>query len=170
MKIALYARVSTQGQNLDNQKLELVEYAKRQGWNYQYFEEKESTRKTRPVKYNLLQELRKGKFDGVCIVKLDRWARSTIELTTEVQELFDKNIKFISLRDNIDFSTASGRLQFAMFAAMAQFERDVTRERVLSGLKRAELEGRKGGRPKGKKDSTPRRKSGYYMRWERKKN
>lgn len=147
-KMALYCRVSTQEQNLDNQKLKLVGYAKRSNWDYEMFEEKESSRKTRPVKYNLLQQLRRKEFDGVCIVKLDRWARSTIELINEVTELHEKGLDFISINDNIDFSTSIGRVQFTILSAFAQFERDLISERTKEGLKRAVAQGKKLGRPR----------------------
>ena len=164
MKIAIYCRVSTQEQNPENQVRILQARAESEKWEYEIFLEKESTRKTRPVKYELMQRLRKKEFDGVMILKLDRWARSTLELVNEVTELYEKNIKFISQRENIDFSTSVGRLQFNIFAAFAQFERDLISERTLDGLARARAEGRTGGRPKGKKDSKPRNKSGYYAR------
>lgn len=163
-KIALYCRVSTRDQHTENQKIILIELAKKSNWDYEVFEEQESTRKTRPVKYKLLQMLRSRKYDGVCVLKLDRWARSTLELVNEVTEFYEKGIKFISHRENIDFSTSMGKLQLSIFSAFAQFERDLISERTLDGLARAALEGRKGGRPKGSKDSKPRRKSGYYLR------
>lgn len=163
-KVAIYARVSTREQTTDNQKIILLEHAKNQGWDFEFFEEQESTRKTRPVKYNLLQRLRKKEFDAVCVLKLDRWGRSTIELAGEIQELKEKEIDFISLRDNIDLSTASGQLQFNIISAFAQFERDIIRERTLDGLARAKAEGKQLGRPKGSKDKKKRGKSGYLLR------
>lgn len=163
-KVAIYARVSTREQTTDNQKLILLEHAKNQGWNFEFFEEQESTRKTRPVKYNLLQRLRNKEFDAVCVLKLDRWGRSTIELAGEIQELKEREIDFISLRDNIDLSTATGQLQFNIISAFAQFERDIIRERTLDGLARAKAEGKQLGRPKGSKDKKQRGKSGYLLR------
>lgn len=148
MKIALYCRVSTREQKTDNQKIILEEFAKKSGWDYDVFEEIESTRKTRPIKYKLLQQLRHREYDGVCVLKLDRWARSMIELTNEVTEFHEKNILFFSIRENIDLSTSAGKLQFNIFAAFAQFERDIIRERTLDGLARAKAEGKKLGRPK----------------------
>ena len=124
-----------------------------------------SSRKTRPKKAELLQRLRRREVDAFLIWKLDRWARSSQELALEVEELFNKNIQFISLSDNIDLSTATGKLQFTILAAFAQFERDLIRERTLEGIRRARMQGKHLGRPKGKKDSKPRRKSGYYMRY-----
>lgn len=165
MKVALYARVSKRhSQTPDNQKIVLKKYAKQSGWNYQMFEEVMSTRKTRPIKYGLMQMLRAKEFDAVCVVKLDRWARSMTELVLEVKELYDKNIGFISIRDNIDLLTASGKLQFSIMAAFAEFERDLISERTKDGLARAVAEGKRLGRPPGSKDTFKRRRSGYWLR------
>ena len=72
----------------------------------------ESTRKTRPVKQELLQKIRNGEYKEVIVYKLDRWARSSRELILEIQELTDKGVRFVSLSDNLDFSTSTGRLHF----------------------------------------------------------
>lgn len=159
MKIALYIRVSTRDQNPEMQKKALIEKAKRDGWEYELFEEKESTRKTRPIKYALYQRLLNKEFDGVCVWKIDRWARSTQELSREVTTLFNKGVKFISLTDNINLSNASGTLQFNIISAFAQFERDIISERTKEGLKHAKNIGKRGP------DKKRRRKSGYYQRW-----
>lgn len=166
MKVAIYCRVSTEDQNNANQRIELEEYAKRMRYDYEVFEERESSRNTRPIKQALLQRLRKKEFDGVLVVKLDRWARSISELILEAQDLFiAKNISFLSLKDNIDLSTSSGRLIFNIFSAFADFERDLIRERTLSGLERAKREGKILGRLAGSKDKKVRRKSGYLLRY-----
>ena len=102
MKIAIYCRVSTQDQTTENQRLRLVEHAKRNNWTYEVTEEVMSSRKSRPKKAELLQRLRKKEFDGVLIYKLDRWARSSYELLNEIQELHNKGLCFISLSDNLD--------------------------------------------------------------------
>lgn len=166
MKYAIYCRVSTQDQHNENQRIELEEYAKRMGHDYEVFEEKESSRNTRPIKQALLQRLRQKEFDGVLVTKLDRWARSISELILESKDLFiAKNISFLSLKDNIDLSTSSGRLVFHIFSAFAEFERDLIRDRTLSGLERAKKEGKQLGRPHGAKDKKVRRKSGYHLRY-----
>ncbi|MHC4123954.1 MAG: recombinase family protein [Planctomycetota bacterium] len=141
-RFALYCRVSTRDQHPENQLLELEEYAKRMGYDYDVFKEKESTRKTRPIKSDLLNRLRRKEFDGVIVWKLDRWARSVAELVLEVQELHDKGISFVSLKDNIDLSTSNGKLIFHIFSALAEFERGIIRERTLLGLERAKKEGK----------------------------
>jgi len=165
MKIAIYCRVSSQDQHNENQKIQLKAYAERMGYEYQIFEEKESSRKARPIKQDLLNRLRRKEFDGVLVLKLDRWGRSLSELALEIKELYDKGISFFSLRDNIDISTATGQLQFHILAAFANFERELIRERTLDGLQRAKAEGKRLGRPQGSKDKKARKKGGYYMRY-----
>ncbi len=162
---AIYCRVSTRDQHPENQRMELEEYAKRMGYEYEIFEETESTRNTRPIKQALLQRLRQKEFDGVLVWTLDRWARSLSEMILEVKELIDKNIVFVSLKDNIDLSSAAGRLTFHIFSAFAEFERSIISERTLLGLARAKKEGKTLGRPKGAKDQKTRRKSGYLLRY-----
>ena len=166
MKIAIYARVSKRDQNPENQRIALVDYVERQKWDYDVFMEKESSRKTRPIKYALMQRLRHKEFDAVIVWKLDRWARSSIELLNEITELHDKGINFISLQDNINLSTSGGKLQFQILCAFAEFERSIISERTCAGLDRARAE----GKPIGKrgKDKKVRRKSGYYLRWAKK--
>ena len=165
MKVALYARVSTWGQTTENQKIILEEHATRQGWDFELVEESESTRKSRPIKYALYQRLRNKEFDAVCVLKLDRWGRSLSEVSTEIKELYDKGVKFISIRDNIDLSSPQGMLQFNMIASFAQFERDLIRQNTMDGLERAKKQGKTLGRPKGSKDKKRRRVSGYHLRY-----
>lgn len=163
-KVAIYVRVSTQEQTNENQILRLVEFATSKEWQYDLYEEVMSSRKTRPVKQELLAKLRAGVYDAVVVYKLDRWARSSTELILETKELLDKNIAFISVSDNLDFSTATGKLHFQILSAFAEFERELIRERTMEGLHRAKSQGKKIGRPKGRKDSKKRRTSGYILR------
>ena len=158
-KVAIYTRVSTKDQNLEMQKKALIDKAQNEGWEYELFEEKESTRKTRPIKYQLYQRLLNKEFDAVVVWKIDRWARSTQELSREVTTLYNKGVKFISLTDNIDLSNASGTLQFNIISAFAQFERDIISERTKEGLKHAKNVGKRGP------DKKRRRISGYHQRW-----
>ena len=112
MRVAIYCRVSTEEQTTENQKLILLEYCQRNNYSFEVIEEVESSRKTRPKKAELMNRLRQKEFDGVVVYKLDRWARSLSELALEVEELGNKNVNFISVSDNIDLSTSTGRLQF----------------------------------------------------------
>ena len=157
-KIALYCRVSTIDQTCENQRLRLVEWANRNGYTYDIFTETESTRKTRPVKQELMNKLRKNEYTSVCVYKLDRWARSSTELILDVTELTKKGIGFISLSDNLNFDTAAGKLQFQILSAFAEFERELIRERTIEGLRRTKEQGTKLGRPKGAKDNKKRKR------------
>jgi DNA invertase Pin-like site-specific DNA recombinase len=150
MKIAIYVRVSKRDMNPDNQRLQLEEYANRQGWEFRVFEERESTRKTRPIKQELLTRLRKMEYDGVLVWKLDRWARSLQELIMDVTELMNRKITFTVLTEPIDTSSPSGMLTMQILGAIAQFERSMIRERTMAGLERARAQGKTLGRPKGK--------------------
>ncbi len=161
---ALYCRVSTAGQNTDNQKIRLLQWATDNNFRFELFTETESTRKTRPIKQKLLQRLRQGEFKAVVIFKLCRWARSSTELILETKELLDKGIGFISLSDNLDFTSASGKLHFAILSAFAEFERSLISERTREGLNRVKQTGTILGRPKGAKDKKKRVRSGYYVR------
>jgi DNA invertase Pin-like site-specific DNA recombinase len=165
-KIALYCRVSLAdgSQTTENQKIRLVEHAEKCGLLYDLYEETETTRKTRPVKQALLAKLRLNEYEAVVVYKLDRWARSSTELIMDTSELLKKGVGFISLSDNLDFGTASGKLHFHILSAFAEFERELIRERTIEGLRRAKMQGKKAGRPKGSKDKKSRRRSGYILR------
>ena len=133
------------------------------GWEYDYYEEKQSTRKTRPIKEALYKKLCQKEYDAVVVWKLFRWARTLQEAIREINILvFEKNVKFISVTDNIDLSTATGRLYFHILCAFGEFERDLLSERTREGLA---VSKKKPGRPKGSTDKKKRRKSGYYQRW-----
>jgi putative DNA-invertase from lambdoid prophage Rac len=164
MKAAIYCRVSTAEQTTENQKIRLIEYAKAKGWKYDVYEEVESSRKARPVKAKLLERLRRHEYDAVLIYKLDRWARSSTELILESRELIEKGMGFISISENLDFSTAAGKLHFQILSAFAEFERELIRERTIEGLKRTKQHGTKLGRPSGSKDREKRKRSGYLLR------
>lgn len=151
MKFAIYCRVSREDLNLDNQLIPLERYAKLQGWEYEVFTEKESTRKSRPVQWELYNKLLKRAFSGVLIYKFDRWARSSRELVTHMEELQNRGVRFVSYSENIDLATPSGKLMFTIISAMAEFERDLIRERTLAGLARARARGVKLGRPRNSK-------------------
>ncbi|MBK7968556.1 MAG: recombinase family protein [Bacteroidetes bacterium] len=164
-KIAMYARTSTTKQYNENQILVLKEYALKNGFEYDLYEEQESSRKTRPVKQELLRKLRAKEYDTCVIVSLSRWPRSSVELLIELQELADKGVNFVSIKDNLDFSSATGRLQIAILSAFSAFERELISERTKMGLERVRAQGMKQlGRPKGSSDKRPRKKSGYYLK------
>lgn len=104
----------------------------------------------RPVMTQMLKEMRSG--DILVIYKLDRLGRSLIHLVKLVEELWERDIGLLSLNDPVDTTTAQGRLIFNIFASLAEFERELIRERTNAGLKAARARGKVGGRPKGLSD------------------
>ena len=142
MKIG-YARVSTQTQQVDLQ-MDALEKA---GCELIFQEIGSGAKADRPELAKLRAQLRKG--DTVCIYKLDRLGRSMKHLLELVDEFQQKGVGLVSLTDAIDSSTAQGRLVLNLFASLAEFERDLIRERTQAGLLSARARGRKGGRRKG---------------------
>lgn len=153
MKVAIYARVSTDDQNVENQVGPLKVYAERMGWEYDVFTEVESTRKTRPIQWDLYNKILRKEYDGLLIYKFDRWARSTKEMVDHVESMLAKGIIVYSYTENVDLSSSMGRAMLTIISAFAQLERDLIRERTLAGLARAKAQGKKLGRPRKK---TPR--------------
>lgn len=138
-----YARVSTQDQNLDLQIDALTKF----GCD-KYFHEKISGKnKERPELNKLIAQLRPG--DTVVVWKLDRLGRSIRDLIELVENFKLNEVNFVSIQDNIDTNSAMGRFTFNLFASLAQFEREIIRERTKAGLSSARAKGRKGGRPSG---------------------
>ena len=137
-----YARVSTQEQELHLQLDALRAYG-----CTQLVEEKASAAKDRPALNALIKQLRSG--DTFVVWKLDRLGRSLKNLVELVTGFQEKQIQFISLQDHLDTTSAQGRLMFNLFASLAEFERDLTRERTNAGLAAARARGRQGGRPPG---------------------
>ena len=136
-----YARVSTDDQNTQLQ----TDALERAGCN-RIFREKASGAKTdRPELARVLDTLRKG--DVLVVWKLDRLGRSLPHLIELVADFETRGIGFRSLTENIDTTSATGRMFFHMMGALAQFERDRIRERTLAGLVAARAQGRFGGRP-----------------------
>ena len=142
MKIG-YARISTREQNLNMQVIALEEA----GCERIYEEIVSGVKAERPILHNLINQLRPD--DILVIWKLDRLGRSLKNLVHLVQQLMENNIGLCSLNDPIDTTNAQGRLIFNMFASLAEFERDVIRERTQAGLHAARVRGRFGGRPRG---------------------
>ena len=136
-----YARVSTEDQNLDLQRDALAQAGCRQ-----LYEEKASGKGAdRPELDHVLADLRPG--DTLVVWRLDRLGRNLADLVRIVSDLRNKGVGFESLTERIDTVTATGELVFHLFASLAQFERNLIRERTRAGLASARARGRKGGRP-----------------------
>jgi DNA invertase Pin-like site-specific DNA recombinase len=127
----------------------LEKYAKAMGYDYEIFEEQESTRKTRPVKNEIFQEALRKKWDLILVWELDRWARSMQELINDLEILRQNNVQFKTFKENIVLDdNPTNKLMINILSAFAQFERDIIRERTMAGLERARQQGKKLGRPK----------------------
>ena len=123
-RVALYARVSTRDQNCELQLAELQQYAERRGFEVlgEYVDRGISGSKdSRPQLNRLMAEAHQRKFDAIVVWKIDRFGRSLKHLVTALADLAAYGIAFISLRDNLDLSTPSGRLMFHVVAALAEF-------------------------------------------------
>lgn len=151
-RAGIYARVSTtnHGQDPQLQTREMREYCERRGWNVvdEYVDVGISgTKDSRPELNRLMADAHRRRFDTILVWKLDRFGRSLRHLVNSLAELEARGIAFISLRDNLDLSTPSGRLMFQIIGAMAEFERALIAERVKAGMQNARAKGRRIGRP-----------------------
>ena len=167
MKVATYARVSQRDQDMEMQRIALRDYCARIGHEIVgTYEDSGYSGKTdkRPDFERMLADLRQGSFDAVIVYKLDRIGRSVIHLLNLFEEFANRKIGFVSISQNIDTTTAEGRMFLKMLMVLAEYERELIVSRTLDGLARAKRQGKTLGRPKGRKDSRPRAKSGYYLR------
>jgi len=120
------------------------------GWNLfkEYVDRGVSgSKSSRPQLDKLMRDAADKKFDAVLVWKLDRFGRSVRHLVNAIAELESFGVAFISLKDSIDLTTAQGRLMFQIIAAMAEFERELIRERVKAGMANARTKGKQIGRP-----------------------
>jgi DNA invertase Pin-like site-specific DNA recombinase len=151
-RVALYARVSTlNGQDPEMQLRELREYAGRRGWETagEYTDTGVSgSKESRPQLNRLMADAHRRRFDAILVWKIDRFGRSLKHLVNALADLGAYGVAFVSLRDNLDLSTPSGRLMFAVIGAMAEFERALIQERVKAGLRNAQAKGKRLGRPR----------------------
>jgi len=150
-KVALYFRVSTNLQTIENQRLELEKYCERQGWVIvkTYNDTGLSGSKSdRPALNEMLQDAAKNKFQVLVVWKIDRLARSTMDLLNILMTLKNNGVDFCSTTQAIDTTTSYGKMVMTLLGAIAEFERDTIIERVNVGLSRAKANGVKLGRPR----------------------
>jgi len=146
----IYARVSTDEQSVDMQLRELIRFCEARGWQIRrYFDSGISGAKEhRPRLDALWNDARRRALDVVVVYRFDRFARSTRHLVNALHEFDSLGIQFVSLHENVDTTTPNGRLVFTIFAAIAEFERELIRQRVKSGLAAARANGKRLGRPR----------------------
>lgn len=148
MKIAIYARVSTDEQNSQTQINECVAYCQARNWEFTIFADDgvSGTKTSRPAFDKMLDSVKAGDFQAVMVWRFDRASRSTMHLLSLLDDLRKMNIDFISIREQVDTSTAAGKLMFTMISAFAQFERDSISDRTKAAMKRLKSEGKHCGR------------------------
>lgn len=149
-KVAIYCRVSTEDQSIEHQKQTLLEYAEAR--NFEVIADYadigvSGAKETRPDLDRLMEDARKRKFEMVLVWKFDRFARSSKLLALALDEFRSLGIEFVSFTENIDTSSPLGQAMFSIISAMAQLERDLTAERIKSGMDHAKRRGKKLGRP-----------------------
>ena len=141
MKIG-YARISTADQNLELQ----TDALEKAGCEKIFTDRASGAKDDRPGLINAVEFCREG--DSLVVWKLDRLGRSLKHLIETINVLHEKKVGFVSLQESIDTTTSGGKLIFHVFGALAEFERELIRERTNAGLASARSRGRLGGRPK----------------------
>src|SRR5262245_42861977 len=149
MLTAIYGRVSTNEQNAGMQLEELRAYCQRRQWSIveEFIDSGVSgSKESRPALNRLLADAKRRKFDCVLVYRYDRFARSLRQLVNALCEFDSLGIHFVSLHEGVDTSTPTGRVVFCIFASIAEFERELIRGRVRSGLAAAKARGVQLGR------------------------
>jgi DNA invertase Pin-like site-specific DNA recombinase len=158
VRAALYARVSTahNGQDPEVQLRELREYCTRRGWEIagEYVDAGISRAKdSRPELNRLMGDAHRRRFDAVVVWKFDRFARSVSHLLRALETFKALGVEFVSLSEQVDTSTPTGKMVFTVLGAVAELERSLIAERVKAGLRNARAKGRRLGRPRVDVDS-----------------
>ena len=152
MKSAIYARVSTADQHNAIQVRELTDYIQRRGWELAgiYQDQISGAKANRPGLDKLMCDARQRRFDVVLVWKLDRFGRSLVHCVSGVQELASLGVRFIATSQGLDTdeSNPASKLLMHILAAVAQFERELIRERTVAGIRVAQANGKHVGRPK----------------------
>jgi DNA invertase Pin-like site-specific DNA recombinase len=142
LRAALYGRVSTDDQDESMQRREMLEMCSRRSWEPAIFEDHgwSGAKEHRPELDRMLALCRKGKFDVVMVYRFDRFARSVKQLVGALAEFESLGVQFVSVHEQIDTTTPQGRFFFHIFAALAEFERELTRSRIHSKLSQRKQE------------------------------
>lgn len=148
-KVCLYARVSTEHQSTDSQLSTLKTFCEARGFEIGgiYQDIMSGSKESRPELNRMMNDVRKGHYSAVLVFRLDRFSRSTSQLVNALNEFQALKVDFISYSENLNTLTPSGKLMFGMIAVMAEFERNIIRERVIAGLNTVRKKGVKLGRP-----------------------
>ena len=155
LRAGLYARVSTRhGQDVNLQLDDLQRVADQRGWeSVEYVDEGISGSKdSRPALDRMLTDARAGKLDIIAVWRFDRYGRSLQHLVRSLAEFDSLGIEFLSITESIDTGSPMGRVVFNIMGSLAQFEVELTRERIAAGMAKARRDGKQIGRPKKKLD------------------
>ena len=169
MQSAIYVRVSTADkQDVGMQQKAIRDYCERE--SIQIYKEysdigQSGSKESRPQFDLMIQDMRARKFNCIIVYKLDRIGRSLAHLIKLFEEFKAKGMNFISITQNINTTTPEGRMFLHLLMVLAEYERELTINRINSGLDRAKAQGKRLGRPHGAKDKGRRRKGGYYNRY-----
>jgi len=152
-RAAIYARVSTinAGQDPTMQTRELEEYCQRRGWELHdiYVDNGYSGKKdSRPQLNRMMQDAHERRFDVVVVWRFDRFARSVSHLLRALETFNSLGVQFVSLSEQVDTSTPTGKMVFTVLGAVAELERNLIVERVRAGLRHARSKGKRLGRPR----------------------
>jgi DNA invertase Pin-like site-specific DNA recombinase len=149
VRVAVYVRVSTDGQNTEGQEAELREYAQHRGWEVTriYRDKMSGAKNSRPALDELMADAKKRKVDIVLVWRFDRFARSVSHLLQALETFRAVGIEFVSVSEQIDTASPAGKLVFTILGAVAELERSLIGERVRSGLRNARAKGKRLGRP-----------------------
>jgi DNA invertase Pin-like site-specific DNA recombinase len=149
--VAIYTRVSTADrQDTKAQESELRVFAEKRGWKiYRVYSDRgeSGAKERRPALDELWRDCKQGRIDVVCVWSLDRLARSVKQLIESLEEFRRLKIDFVSFKQDFDTTSPAGRLLFHVVGAVAQFERDLIKERVIAGMAQAKRDGKHCGRP-----------------------
>ena len=153
VRTAIYARVSTanNGQDTSMQTRELQEYCERRGWKVsgEYVDEGISgTKDSRPELNKLMADAHRRRFDAIVVWRFDRFARSVSHLLQALETFKALGVEFVSLSEQVDTSTPTGKMIFTVLGAVAELERSLIAERVKAGLRNARAKGKRLGRPR----------------------
>jgi putative DNA-invertase from lambdoid prophage Rac len=153
-KVAIYCRVSTADQSCSRQERDLLEYAKKAGYEVVgvWKEIASGSKNNRVERKRVINLVQAREIDGVLVTELTRWGRSTIDLISTLQDLAHWGVSVIATTGlQFDLTTPQGKLIASVMASLAEFERDLVRERVCSGLAAAKAKGKKLGRKPGQR-------------------
>jgi DNA invertase Pin-like site-specific DNA recombinase len=150
MKVALYARVSTAEQNAETQLAVLRRYCQAREWTVaeEYVDQISGVTASRPRLDQMMKDGATRKFEVVLVWKFDRLFRSVSHMLAALERFRGLGVDFVSVTEAIDTTGAVGKMVYTLLAAIAEFERDLIRERTRAGMSRARSEGKRIGRPR----------------------